>query len=271
MKKVLIIGGNRFVGKLVSKELDDKGYDITLLNRSGTSPVNSAVIRQDRNHIDKVTLHQLINYSPEIVIDMCAYDVTQVKKLLSSVNTDNLSQYILVSSIASEYSFFGDYGRRKAEIELFLRFEADIPSVIIRPTYIIGKNDHHKRIDYFLDCIKETKPIILEGIGDENLSFVFVEDVAKVITEVVRKEIVNKTYNVANDEVISSKELMELFFKIMNKRTGVFYSSKKYSIDEEFIFRNKECVMSNKLTKNDLGIKFKSLETGIREYIISKS
>ena len=267
MKEVLIIGGNRFVGKLVSEELYNKDYNITLLNRSGNSPVNSAVIRQDRNHIDKVTLHQLINYSPEIVIDMCAYDVTQVKKLLSSVNTDNLSQYIIVSSIASEYSFFDDYGRRKAEIELFFRFDSDIPYVIIRPTYIIGKNDPHKRIDYFLDCIKETKPIVLEGIGDENLSFVFVEDVAKVITEVVRKEIVNKTYNVANDEIISCKELVRLFFKIMNKQTSVFHCH----TDEKFIFRNKECVLSNKLIKNDLGIKFKSLETGIREYIISKS
>ena len=75
MKKVLIIGGNRFVGKLVSKELYDKGYDITLLNRSGTSPVNCGVIRQDRNNIDRVTLHQLIDYSPEIIIDMCAYDM----------------------------------------------------------------------------------------------------------------------------------------------------------------------------------------------------
>ena len=266
MKKVLIIGGNRFVGKLVSKELDDKGYDITLLNRSGTSPVNSAVIRQDRNHIDKVTLHQLINYSPEIVIDMCAYDVTQVKKLLSSVNTDNLSQYIIVSSIASEYSFFGDYGRRKAEIELFFRFDSDIPYVIIRPTYIIGKNDHHKRIDYFLDCIKETKPIVLEGIGDENLSFVFVEDVANVIIKVIEVGMVNKTYNVANDEVISSKELVNLFFKIVNKSTSI-----SYTYDEKYIFRNKECVFSNNLTKKDLGIKFKSLETGIHEYIISKS
>ena len=63
MKEILIIGGNRFVGKLVSKELYNGGYNITLLNRSGNSPVNSAVIRQDRNHIDKVTLHQLINYS----------------------------------------------------------------------------------------------------------------------------------------------------------------------------------------------------------------
>tara|TARA_Y100000310_G_scaffold101517_1_gene99617 strand:- start:2396 stop:3199 length:804 start_codon:yes stop_codon:yes gene_type:complete len=267
MKKVLIIGGNRFVGKLVSKELDDKGYDITLLNRSGTSPVNSAVIRQDRNHIDKVTLHQLINYSPEIVIDMCAYDVTQVKKLLSSVNTDNLSQYIIVSSIASEYSFFGDYGRRKAEIELFFRFDSDIPYVIIRPTYIIGKNDPHKRIDYFLDNISRKNIIRFEGDGDENLSFVFVEDVAKVIIDVVKKEIVNKTYNVGNDEVISCRELTKLFFRIMNNSTVIVYSY----IDEKFIFRNKECVFSNNLTKKDLGIKFKSLETGIHEYIISKS
>ena len=267
MKEVLIIGGNRFVGKLVSEELYNKDYNIILLNRSGSSPVNSTVIRQDRNNIDKVKLHRLINFSPEVVIDMCAYDVTQVKKLLSSVNTDKLSQYILVSSIASEYSFFGDYGRRKAEIELFFRFDSDIPYVIIRPTYIIGKNDPHKRIDYFLDNISRKNIIRLEGDGDENLSFVFVEDVAKVIIYVVKKEIVNKTYNVGNDEVISCRELTKLFFRIMNNSTVIVYSY----IDEKFIFRNKECVFSNNLTKKDLGIKFKSLETGIHEYIISKS
>ena len=266
MKKVLIIGGNRFVGKLVSKELYDKGYDITLLNRSGTSPVNCGVIRQDRNNIDRVTLHQLIDYSPEIIIDMCAYDIYQIRKLLSSVNTDSLSQYILVSSIASQYSFFGDNGKRKAEIELFLRFESDIPSVIIRPTYIIGKNDPHKRIDYFLDSINKKEPIKLEGLGDKNLSFVFVEDVANVIIKVVEKGVVGKTYNVANDEVISCRELVRLFFKIMNKSTHVMYT-----FNEEYTFRNKECVFSNKLTKNDLDVRFESLKAGILEYIISKS
>ena len=266
MKKVLIIGGNRFVGKLVSKELYDKGYDITLLNRSGTSPVNCGVIRQDRNNIDRVTLHQLIDYSPEIIIDMCAYDIYQIRKLLSSVNTDSLSQYILVSSIASEYSFFGDYGRRKAEIELFLRFDSDIPSVIIRPTYIIGENDPHKRIDYFLDSIDEKESIKLEGLGDKNLSFVFVEDVANVIIKVVEKGMVNRTYNVTNDEVISTKELVNLFFKITDKSTSI-----SHTYNEKYIFRNKECVFSNKLTKNDLDVRFESLKAGILEYIISKS
>ena len=37
--RILIIGGNRFVGKLVTKELYTQGHDITVLNRTGTSPV----------------------------------------------------------------------------------------------------------------------------------------------------------------------------------------------------------------------------------------
>ena len=77
---------------------------------------------------------------------------------------------------------------------------------------------------------------------------------------------VNRTYNVTNDEVISTKELVNLFFKITDKSTSI-----SHTYNKKYIFRNKECVFSNKLTKNDLGIKFKSLEAGILEYIISKS
>ena len=52
----------------------------------------------------------------------------------------------------------------------------------------------------------------------------------------------------------------------MNKSTHVMYT-----FNEEYTFRNKECVFSNKLTKNDLDVRFESLKAGILEYIISKS
>ena len=116
------------------------------------------------------------------------------------------------------------------------------------------------------DSINKKEPIKLEGLGDKNLSFVFVEDVANVIIKVVEKGVVGKTYDVANDEVISCRELVRLFFKIMNKSTHVMYT-----FNEEYTFRNKECVFSNKLTKNDLDVRFESLKAGILEYIISKS
>ena len=57
MKRVLIIGGNRFVGKQLSEVLVDK-YRVDVFNRSGTSSDDRiSVIQGDRNNkqdIDKI-------------------------------------------------------------------------------------------------------------------------------------------------------------------------------------------------------------------------
>ena len=258
MKRVLVIGGNRFVGKYLVKLLS-KNYDVVVLNRTGTKPIdNCTVIKKDR-----VNISQREVYHSDIIVDMCAYNVDQVKDLLKLCS--HRHQYIMMSSIASEYGFFGEYGKNKAEIEKFLIFETDIPNTILRPTYIIGSGDHNKRIDYFLDCIKNKHNIHLNKFGDMKLSFVFKEDVAKVIYEVVVNGVVNKTYNICNDEDVTMKELIELFFKITQDKTTTKI------LEPDAIFKDEECIFSNELVKQDLGIEFKSLEDGIREYIISKS
>jgi nucleoside-diphosphate-sugar epimerase len=258
MKNVLIIGGNRFVGKMVTELLSTK-CNVTILNRSGTKSVdNCNVLKMDRDDISQDMID-----NQDVIIDMCAYNVDQVKDLLKLCS--HRHQYIVISSIASEYGFFGDYGKNKAEIEKFLRFETDTPNTIIRPTYIIGKGDHHKRIDYFLDCIKNKCDIHLSEFGDKKLSFVFKEDVAEVIYEVVVNGVVNKTYNICNDEDVTMMELIELFFKITQDKTTI------KTLESDAIFKDEECIFSNELVKQDLGIEFKTLEDGIREYILSKS
>ena len=55
--KILILGGNRFVGKLVAERLTKDNYpgnllyknDVTILNRSGTGPSTCRIIKCDRN------------------------------------------------------------------------------------------------------------------------------------------------------------------------------------------------------------------------------
>ena len=37
-KKVLVFGGNRFVGKALIEKLLDQGYNVDMFNRSGTGP-----------------------------------------------------------------------------------------------------------------------------------------------------------------------------------------------------------------------------------------
>ena len=247
------------MGKLVAQILSSAKFKVTVLNRSGTKPFDCCnVIKMNRNDIS-----QDIIDNQDIVIDMCAYNVEQVKNLLKLFN--NRHHYIVMSSIASEYRFFGKYGKDKAEIEKFLRFETDISGTILRPTYIIGKNDPHKRIDYFLDSIRNKKSLNVGGIGKQKISFVFKEDVAEVVCEVVRRGIINKTYNICNDERVSMNDLIGLFFKITSDETRCNFEQ------PNAIFEDQECIFSNELTKSDLGIEFLSLEDGIREYIISKS
>ncbi len=258
MKRVLVIGGNRFVGSSVVKLLSTK-YDVTVLNRSGmTSVDNCNVIKMDRVNISSREL-----YYQDIIVDMCAYNVTQVKNLLEVCSYRH--QYILMSSIASQYGFFGDYGKNKAEMEKFLRFETDIPNTIIRPTYIVGGDDHNNRLDYFIDSINNKSVIKIDGDGDKKISFVFKDDVSKVVYEVIRKGIVNKTYNVCSDDVVTMKQLVELFFKLTKGKTKID------TMCSDSIIKNEECIFSNDLVKQDLKIKFKTLEEGINEYIISKS
>ena len=178
MKRVFVIGGKRFVGAAVVKLLSTK-YDVTVLNRSGIKPTDNCTVIQ----MDRVNISSFLLRNQDIIIDMCAYNLTQVKELLKVCS--HRHQYILMSSIASEYGFFGEYGKNKAEIEKFLRFETTVPNTIIRPTYIIGNGDHNRRLDYFLDCIESKRDIHLDQFGDKKLSFVFKEDVARVIYKVI--------------------------------------------------------------------------------------
>jgi hypothetical protein len=98
--EILIIGGNRFMGKKVAQTLF-KDHNITVLNRKGTSPVECNIIQQDRNE-----LKDLKEY--DVIIDMCLYNLEQTVKTVDILNKQqNLQQYIFISSIASELEFFG--------------------------------------------------------------------------------------------------------------------------------------------------------------------
>jgi len=78
--KVIIIGGNRFVGKLLAYQLSLYSHiDITVINRSGTGPDNCTLIKCDRN--TKEFKQQLKNIAPDIVIDMCLYNLNQFNSI----------------------------------------------------------------------------------------------------------------------------------------------------------------------------------------------
>lgn len=81
--KILIIGGNRFFGKRLSKNLINKGHDVTLLNRGNFDDGLGGEVKRikcDRNE-DVELEEQLKNLSFDVVYDQVCYDFYQAKSI----------------------------------------------------------------------------------------------------------------------------------------------------------------------------------------------
>ena len=250
--KILVFGGNRFCGKLIVEQLHYDGHEVTVLNRSGNSHVDCEVIRGDRNELTDE--HKFEYY--DVIIDMCLYNVEQAKKIQNM----KTNQYIFMSSIASKYEHFGDYGKDKNEVEEFLK-KTNLPLVILRPTYMLGIDNPHDRETYYIDRILDKKQLQIDGDGSSLLSFVFVEDVANLVCKIVNSTVTNEAYNINNGEFITLNQLVSLFFNILRKETKIIFGDKG---DSPFV--NETMVFSNEKIAKHFDYKFKSIQDGIEEF-----
>ena len=160
-------------------------------------------------------------------------------------------QYIFMSSIASKYEHFGDYGKDKNEVEEFLK-KTNLPLVILRPTYMLGIDNPHDRETYYIDRILDKRQIQVDGDGSSLLSFVFAEDVANLVSKIVNSTITNEAYNINNGEFITLNQLVSLFFNILRKETKIIFGDKG---DSPFV--NETMVFSNEKIAKHFDYKFK--------------
>ena len=275
---ILVIGGNRFTGKLLVEKLFSKGHSITVINRRGIAPVACNVIKCDRNDTEKLEL-LMQGRSFDCVIDMCLFNIQQAKATVKMFN-NKIEKYIFISSVAvykesasfpidenstlGLWPMFGSYGLDKLLVENYFESIKDFPFINLRPTYIIGKDNHLNREGYYFDKISKGEKIDIEKDGEAILSFVFVEDVADIIYEIIIKKVVlRESYNICNDEFITIKEFILMICNILGK-VPVFNE-----VPEIVSFKNEHCFFSNKKIKNDFKFEFKSLKQGLTE--LSKS
>lgn len=246
-KNILIIGGNRFVGSLVTQKLNNH-HKITVLNRTGTSPVECTIIKQDRNELNLDAYNDF-----DIIIDMCLYNLEQTKNIVEVLKKqDNLQQYIFVSSIASKLDFFGEYGVQKKECEDYIK-STDLPWVILNPTYILGENDPTNRFRDFIYQVIHKNNIK----GEELITFVDAQDVCNIICKLIEKETNKMEFELACNEPTTITDLY-------NRLEKIFTTSKTPTnptiIDPHYPYINKQCMASNFKIKNHLNYTFNSFD-----------
>ena len=275
MKKILIIGGSRFIGPPLIDECVDRGDEVAVFNRGRIrSEYGEGVrfIQGDRNEGFGVQEYF------DVVVDTCAYRGVETRRAIDELR---FNFFIHVGTAASykkseifpiredfplgDELVCGSYGKGKLECEKVLT-SSKIKFSVIRPVYILGPNNYCDRERFIYSKIKNGAPIILPGDGEALVQFTFAEDVARSIALIAEKKIAG-AFNCAGDETITLKGLVEEMGQIMGLKPKLQYNPKtdgdRFDI-AEFPFANENLVCDNTKLKN-LGVTFKALIKGLAE------
>jgi len=264
--KILIIGGSRFVGPILINKLIKLNHDLTIFNRGKhQKEYNKKInfVKGDRN--TKVNLKDHF----DVVIDMCAYNVNQLKNVIDYVSFDYFINFgtaasykktdifpLTESSPLGRWPLWGSYNTGKVECEKLL-IKKGIKHSTIRPVYILGKANYVNREAFIYSKILHEERIILPGNGQAVCQFVFVEDVANVLVFLVKNKL-EGAFNLAGDEFVTLQGLVTIMGDIVGKKAIMEFNPLAdglYHKEEEFPFANENFICSNEKLKK-LKIKF---------------
>jgi nucleoside-diphosphate-sugar epimerase len=223
--RVLVTGGNRYIGLHLVFELARRGHDVTIAN-SHEAPMPSGA---RRIHVDRTRPGALLEaLSPhrdefDAVFDNTAYTPRDLEPMMELFG-GRVQHLVFTSSVAVYKRSFVQpvresfarhaaddvdprkaYGVGKVQCEDFLEAATDVPYTVLRVTHTIGpKSPLASREPSVFRKLELGRPILVPGEGFPFVHLVHVQDVADVMASILgNPNAVRKTYNVAGAEVTS--------------------------------------------------------------------
>lgn len=267
-KSILVIGGSRFVGPYIIEMLLEKGHKVTVFHRGEIQKdykERVSFIQGDRH--DGFSISEHFN----AVIDTCAYTGSDTKSAIQQLKFDfflhvgTVAAYqktqifpLTETSPLGEWPLFVEYNQGKVECERMLE-ESGIKYAVIRPVYILGPKNPHKREEFIYAALKQGIPVAVPGNGQAVVQFVFAKEVASSIVLLAEQQI-QGAFNCAGDNCITLQGLVDEQAKIIGCEAQIGFGGG----DSGFPFANENFFCSNKKIKK-LGVTFTPLSEGLRE------
>uniref|UniRef100_A0A7S2XXV9 NAD-dependent epimerase/dehydratase domain-containing protein n=1 Tax=Fibrocapsa japonica TaxID=94617 RepID=A0A7S2XXV9_9STRA len=233
-ERILVIGGTRFSGLYLTKELFDRGYDVTLYNR-GKTPIKAIpgeseedlqkriaatkIIQGDRTNAEELT-SKLSGEDFYAIYDMNGRELDDTKAL-ADLYKDKVEHFVYMSSagvyLKSEIMphMEGDAvdptcrHKGKLHTEEYLA-EIGLPYTSIRPTYIYGAGNYNPLEQYFFERIDQGRTLIVPGPGQHLTGLGHVKDLAAAMANVLGKEVAKgQIYNIQDVNAISFDGLVK--------------------------------------------------------------
>lgn len=191
------------------KDIVDNGYDF-IIHASGTTKAKTL---NDYNLVNA-------EYSKNLALASIG---TQVKKFVfvSSLAAVGPLREVRGSITANQPPMpVTSYGASKLQAEAYLKEIEGLPLLVIRPTAVYGPRE--KDIFILFNSInKGLEPYI--GQFDQQLSFVYVKDLAEVILQALQSTLTHQSYNISDGHGYDRYALADYSKALLSKKTFKFH------------------------------------------------
>lgn len=213
--RILVIGGTRFIGVYLTKQLVSQGHDVVLLNRGNhPSPVEGLeTIVCDRTNPDALK-SALSGQSFDAIFDNNGRELAHTQPL-ADMYKGKLQHYVYVSSAGvyaksdqmphTEGDAVDPNSRHKGKFhtEDYLT-EQGIPFTAIRPVYIYGPQNYNPLEQWFFDRLTRDQPLPIPGSGMALTHLGHCEDLATAMVAVLgNAKAIGQIYNISGDKTVT--------------------------------------------------------------------
>jgi len=298
-KRILIIGGTRNMGYMLSQQLAQAGSDLTLLNR-GLSP-DDLPRSIHRLHVDRRDTRQmrraLLARPFDIIIDFVLYDGDAAHTIVD-LTQSTVRHYIAISSgqvylvreglarpftesdydgpvmpVPPETSYDFEewrYGTQKRDAEDLLLGaweRSGFPATVLRLPMVNSARDPYQRLYNYVLRLRDGGGLLVPDLPDYTLNQVYALDVVRIIRGLIDSgDGKGKAYNISQDEHISHADFVNMLAAIMGLPARVQVVPRQRLVEHGFLpdcapFAEKwMSALDNSLSKRELGAAYTPLD-----------
>ncbi|MFN3077556.1 MAG: NAD-dependent epimerase/dehydratase family protein [Alphaproteobacteria bacterium] len=233
--RVVVVGGEGFVGKAVVERLRGEGAEVLSLGRREVDLLGNGAGERLAGRLregDSVVLAAAI--APCKTAAMLRDNMILASAMIEAIDRARPAHIVNISSDAvyadldqplTETSWTAPgslHGCMHLAREIMFRSEAKAPLAILRPTLIYGAADPHNGYgpNKFRRQANRGEDIVLFGEGEEERDHVCIDDVAEIVTRVLGHRSTG-VLNIASGQVASFRALAETAVRLSGRPVAV--------------------------------------------------